>query len=499
MKIIDIGICTDNIDPKGIGRIRCVRYNDYVSEKEKAITYDTWSDRDPFVALPFLPSNINMIPEIGQAVKIINYDTGKETVNQEYMSGPFTTMYDFNSQTFSQQIENISYGIAIKHKPEIRKTTGQYINKKTENAFPKESDYAINGKFGSDILFTENGLQLRGGKLLSKDAASFENKKLLISYPLMSDVSSRIYLKKFPKKMTLTQIKKIQQITESKDLKYIVEYETDSLIAPTMVKLFIYSVLKPEGQVFKTNSFTENTPLILSALKLINVDNTDTTPTYIANVTSIADVYKEIRHTLFALHDTGLKELNTLYNQEDVHPFYFRPSLNFINLIPLNNTEKENKKTILNKISLSNSGPSSGLVWSLTSISPVVTKKEIVEDVLKSDQSSPEQSFAAITSDKMYFLSTDPNKTDLTIDFTSLNKYELTQEDYIKKIDPNTYSIVRGENLIRFLSAFYYAFYGHVHNINKPYVKDGYDPHKEMEKLFETLEDDILNKSIRIN
>ena len=46
MKIIDIGICVDNNDPKGIGRIRCVRYNDYVGEKEGALKYEKWDDKE---------------------------------------------------------------------------------------------------------------------------------------------------------------------------------------------------------------------------------------------------------------------------------------------------------------------------------------------------------------------------------------------------------------------------------------------------------------------
>ena len=71
MKIIDIGKCIDNVDPKGMGRIRVSRYNDLTAENEKAIDYEPWSDRDLFLALPFLPSNINFIPEIGQTVKII--------------------------------------------------------------------------------------------------------------------------------------------------------------------------------------------------------------------------------------------------------------------------------------------------------------------------------------------------------------------------------------------------------------------------------------------
>ncbi len=77
MKIIDIAICVDNVDPKGIGRIRCVGYNDYTGEKERAVNYVEWDDKDPFVALPFLPSNINYIPEVEQIVKVLRYNTEK--------------------------------------------------------------------------------------------------------------------------------------------------------------------------------------------------------------------------------------------------------------------------------------------------------------------------------------------------------------------------------------------------------------------------------------
>ena len=94
MKIIDIAICVDNIDPKGMGRIRCVRYNDYVGEKENSTKYEKWSQDDPFIASPFLPNNINFVPENGQSVKVLNYNTDNENINLEYVAGPFTTQFD---------------------------------------------------------------------------------------------------------------------------------------------------------------------------------------------------------------------------------------------------------------------------------------------------------------------------------------------------------------------------------------------------------------------
>ncbi len=89
MKIIEIGVCVDNIDPKGVGRIRFSRYSEITSDKELSVNYTKWDDNDPYVALPFLPVNINFIPELGQTVKIIVYNTNQKQLNQEYIAGPF--------------------------------------------------------------------------------------------------------------------------------------------------------------------------------------------------------------------------------------------------------------------------------------------------------------------------------------------------------------------------------------------------------------------------
>lgn len=500
MKIIDLGICVNNIDPKGIGRIRCIRYNDYVSEKENAVTYQEWDENDPFIALPFLPNNLNYIPSVGQVVKVINYNTDKETLNQEYIAGPFTTMYDFNSQTFTQQIQNTSYGVAIKQNPDIRKKSGEYIDKKSENAFAKETDLGLYGKYGSDIIFTENGVQIRGGKLQSKNSLSPQNKKKSIAYPLMANTSANLYLKKFPKKATLKYTPTTQVINDVANLKYIVEYEVDNLTTSTDVKFYVYRVNNPYGNTFRTDFFNEFSKLETAALKLINTDNTTTTPTHIISSVAIDDVDTVIRDFIFELRDNKLKGINKLYNDEDLHPFYYRPTLAFKNLTPSNPTEKTNKENILQNMTLTQDGQYAGLVWSITSISVVSRTISKLEEYFVVDQNSKEQSFSAIKADKIYLISTDTNETNKTIDFESLNKYELTQEDYIKRIDPNTFSAVRGENLVKILKAIVNVIFTHRHNINKSIQSQpDYIEGIELKKLIETLENDILNQSIKIN
>jgi hypothetical protein len=510
MKIIDIGKCIDNIDPLGIGRIRVSRYNDYTGQKEKAIDYEPWSDRDLFIANPFLPNNLNFIPEINQSVKIIQYNSEKDTVNVEYIAGPFTTMYDYNGQTFSQQVGNTTYGSSFKKKARIRNPQGEYINKKSENTFANEKDFAIYGKNGSDVLFTENGLQLRGGKLLSKDAASPTNKAIALDYPLMAKKSSRIYLKKFPKKMTLEETIVKNNVSENKDLRYIIEYDVNNLKNLTeentaIVNIYIYKVTPTLGNEFKTNYFTENTEVNMSFLKLIKTEDDNVTWSYRITVNNTNDIYREIRDKIFLIHDKGLTELNNQFQSDDVHPFFFRPTKEFLTRSFSGTTEqieRDNRQLILNNVNVLRIGPSSGLIWSKTKAKLEIKEVESIEKQIKIDKNSAEQTFSTIISDKLFLLSTDLNENESStpIIFDDLDKYEITQREYIEQIDPKTFSTVRGENLLRLLNKMIEVIFTHRHNPLMPISGQfDYDSGNELKELYKTIENDILNKSIRIN
>jgi len=499
MKIIDLGICIDNIDPKGIGRIRCIRYNDYVGEKEKSIKYTYWSATDPFVAIPFLPNNINMIPEIGQSVKIINYNTQKESVNQEYISGPFTSMYDYNSQQFSLQIEDTSYGVAVKNRPNIRNTTGEYI-RQTQNVFAKETDYGIYGKYGSYILFKENGLQLRGGKLKTKEASNAQERLKMLSVPLYTDNKiSKLSLKKFPKKGLIKKKEEINQSTTDAVLKTIVEYEINSLSTDNItISFFIYNVISSLGNTYKTSFFNSNVALVNSALKLINENNDNVSPTYTVTTNSLNYVPIIVRDTIYNIGQNGLSYLNGNYSTEDIHPFYFRPSQNFV-FLSGTDTQISKKNEILNKVIVNKIGPKHGLIWSKSESKQKSTETNKVVEYFDVDEFSNEQTFASLTSDKIYLISTDSNESNKKITFENLNKYELTQEDYIINIDKNTYSMVRGDNLLIFLNKLVEVLLKHEHNVVGPYVKNGFGAHDDLLELLKNLENDVLNTSIKIN
>lgn len=499
MRIIDIAICTDNLDPKGLNRIRVIRYSEYnVGEKDKRV-YTKWGDDDPYLASPFLPININLVPDVGQAVKLINYNPDKETLNTEYIAGPFTKQFDLASQSFNQQLRYTTYGTANKESVDLYNPNGNYVEPKSEGSFAKPHDYSISGKYGSDIIFSEDGVQIRGGKFVSKEAASKSARKKMTEYPLMSKKSSTLYLRKFAKKMVIEKSKNEIIETSVSDLKYIVEYDIDSFTNPSKVNFFIYKVLKNYGEITRTNYFNTSTPLPPEK-KLINVENDTTSPSLTIDVTGLSgrNIAQEIRNNIHKLHENSLKKINSLYPDDDLHPFYFRPTINFTNTICTTDITKTLKYDILTNVVVY-SYLESGLVWSNLKIKPPTRIVLKTVDKLKKIENSSEQTFGALTSDNIFLLSTDTNETEKIINFNDLDLYSLSQEDYVSKIEPNTYAIVRGENLIRLLQAIIKVLVTHRHNPTEPFVQNGYPDFEELTKLITTMENDILNKSIRLN
>jgi len=501
MKIIDVGVCLNNNDPQGIGRIRYRPYGQFKSEIEHSMEYEDWDENDQFIATPFLPPHINVIPQLRQSIKIIKYDTDKDTQNVEYIAGPYASPHDFGSETFTTQHKYTTYGgVIVKKRPAVRDSvTGEYVNKKSPGTLPKLTDNGLSGNYGSDVIFTENGVVIRGGKLMSKRVENKQQRQQLQDIPLLSDKVSKISLKKFPKMMELvTNTREERKLTVSK-VNYVIEYELDSLTNPTQLIFYVYKVRNGYGQKFDTDSFDETTNILTDEVKLINVDDTTTTPTAIFTGSSINALYSEARGFLTTIHKQGLNEINPKYPKEDIHPLYYRPTTAFRVARPLDATEETTKSNFLNAVKLIKSGPRWGLYFSSTSQDPPVKVTPVEVKEVKVVNQAAEQTFAATTSDNIYLLSTAANKGEKkAIDFNALDKYEYTQDNYLKDIDPNTYALVRGETLIRLITLMYKYLTEHKHNIvSLPIAEQQLKA--ELEQMINTMEQSLVNQSIRIN
>lgn len=502
MKIIDIGKCIDNRDPRGFGRIRVGDIDELDSTRSKAFINSNkskissgwveWSNDDPFVYNPFLPNHINIIPKIGQAVKLIRYDNEKELQNQEYVAGPFTTPHNYGGQVVDQQITETTFGQRSVKTPDIKsfttnkKTFGDdgFLRAESVGSLPRIEDVAISGNYGSDIILTEHGVQLRAGKLIDKDTAKGTKKDELSSYPMFSKKHAKLSLKKFPETLTLGVREIIDNSVARTDIKHLFEYELDNPTSPTELTYYIYSIKQSFGEKYKTDVFGVDTDLDGNTSSLIYTETV-----IIESGNRIQEAYILIRDFISRMDREKLRIIDASLPEAYAHPFYFRPKKSF--------RLTENSSPFLEKVSYYDR-VTYGLVFSSTSLNvpqiPKVKKESYPKKI-----SDVDQTFAAITADNIIYLSqTNPGVDGKQIDFLSLNKYEYTQEDYIQRILPNTFATVRGEKLIEILELMTVILLNHKHGIltEPKYFKSAIDT---LKKLIERAKQDMLNNSIRIN
>lgn len=482
MKIIDIGICIDNVDPKGVGRIRYRPYDLYVSELESSIKYEKWDENDPFIAIPFLPLVINMIPQIRQSVKLLKYDTEKSTQNVEYVSGPYSSPHDNLSETFLSQHKNTTYGgNSVKDLPDV--INKKYIDK-TKDTQPKNNDYGIQGNYGADIIFTENGLIFRGGKLINKTTKNKQLKDLITKIPVISQKISSIFLKKFPKTKKFIKTETTVETPKVSTVKYLIEYDIDNFITPTKLSVSLYK-LKTK---FRSDEFNLLTKLGLSDVILIGTIDVD--------ITSYSSAGSELRMILYNFSQYGTTVFSTTSLTLDIFPFYFRPSERVI----LNNENSQEKNIFLESITINNSDSGFSLIFSKNNPNPPTTISSITEKNFSVINEDEEQTFGAVVTDKLFLLSTDVGspKDKPSVNFKKLNKYELTQEDYLSEIEPYTYSLVRGEVLVDLLKLITEMLFNHVHNLNDSAIYNQGVEEKIKEHI-KNLKKDLINTSIKIN
>lgn len=513
MKIIDIGTVIDNKDPKGIGRIRYISYDTTISAQQSIYKGPEWDKKDPFVALPFLPFHINIIPEKNSAVKIIKHIAEKDgLVNQEYIPGPFTTPHDFKSQTFSDQLTYTSYGVASIPKEDIKNFSNaskssedNYVDKNSVGTISRIGDVAFNGNYGADLLLTENGAQLRAGKFVTKETKSQSIQKKLKTFPYRGKKEAKLLLKKFPYTAILEKEKTSTSAISVSDLSHILEYDIDSFSSPTEVILNLYKIKAPDGDKYKTNTFNYETNQISGNTTLVY------TTTY--NVDSIEEASALVTDFISNVDCQKLNIISTELTDEYAHPFYFRPVVEPDSLLKRETntiTEIDNKKAFLEGIEISNR-KNHGLLFSKDDPEPPITAIDKIKEVVKNkdlvtdsdgkvlSEEYNEQAIGALISDKFYLLSSETNGIkEKYVDFSKLSKYELDQNDYLGKIEPNTFATVRGEKLIEILDLMIDMLLNHVHGmITEP--KWPQELKDKIRELKNAMNDDMVNKSIRIN
>ena len=498
-QIIFPGRVIDNQDKQNLGRLRVYPESQDVDAMKKSVDNisekDKWTENDPFLYLPLLPTFINQVPLIGEYVHIIKYDKKYEFRNQFYIAGPISSPMKIAFENYTDAKKFLAFGDRFKEDVAIKDSDGNYVNKKIKGVFPEPEDVSFQGRGPSDLVIKGNEILMRAGTTNSLKPGVLPSSNPNRGFLQISNFTNTT-IKGKESKTRRTQI-------QSKYLSKLVEW----------------TIINPENQ---SNSFTGNISIYnLSGTSLTtdkiyvdtNVKNSIlllkfdfTSLTFDEAVTLINQVIRGVNNGFINI--TGYPTYTFPENTQ--FPFYFRPStLTYKNLIDFSGTsvtnsviEQQNISLFMTNVKLLDSSTNGGyaLVWTKDKIGPGIDF--ITEKVQNNTTNNTPQSIATLGSQKIFLLSQDMViKSKGKISFEE-NIYGITQNEYDTIIVNKTDPMVRGEQLMELINLIVKFLVSHVHGYHglAPVQTgvDGTTVNDILQKLLDAP-NNILNQNIRIN
>jgi hypothetical protein len=518
-QIIYPGVVVDNEDPLMLGRIRVYPENQNVQDTNQSVEgFDEnsqnpekngpWSSLDPFIFLPLLPYYINVVPNVDEYVHIIYSNPSQTTLpNKFYIQGPFSSPTTTPHENFQSAKTQLTAGVRNKPFQNLKDPkTKRYKNQKNSGVYPEPTDNAIVGRGTADIIVKRDTTLLRAGKNKTYRRGQI---------PDVDNKRSFLQLSKYEtKKEYGTPKEKIRLETQDKPV----------------VRLIEYDIINPENT---QNAFTGT--IYLYGLKPLSTTNTNTLDfrTDLSNATTQfiafqnfqaktkAEVITLINQFIKGVFSGRLNNINGTNvdsnNGRDValigrFPFYFRPTLRLTNLLnnfgsdPSSSSVEQitNISTILQGVKLFDTKPTPGygLVYdeSGKSQAPIKPNKQTIipETISQIDET------VAILGGKTLFLlsheSTIPNKTPITLGDETV--YGIDINTITDIIEPNTSSMVRGEELLELLNLIVRFLISHTHAYpgmpSVPVANDGTKADDILQAILNAHQT-ILNSNIKLN
>lgn len=511
-KIIWPGTVIANNDIMGLNRIRVrqqtKRFFDFVKSTPKEYWNDDqsdlqekywWTSVDPFVALPLLPFFINQTPKVGEYVNLIFSNLDYTTENVYYVQGMFSSPMNSSyenangSQTYTAQGPRISPTLALK------KPNGEYYQEKSAGVFPEPGENAILGRGSADLVVRENSVVMRAGKTTNLNRNEYPAANPNRAFSELSFFNTtRTQLP--PEEKTVIQ-------TQNLFVSNLVEWEIlnpENQFNNFNIQISLYNLSEQKANEFGSSGFSVDTVVL----------STDKSLTYMVNYSNKTS---EETISLINLFIKGVNE--GVLNMPDYEiitlgvpplksqfPFFFRPSPNTWKWISQqsdsSSPEYLNVSNIFNNIKLNLSSKYFGaaLVSSKDKLGPVLNV--ITQSFDRFTEEPVDITYNIQGADKLVLLShqtaiSNRGKIDLSSTITGI-----TQEFLVNEVVPKTDAMVRGDQLMSFLSLMVNFLLNHYHAFPglppRPTSTDGTTAELIIQEL-RNAPNTILNQNIRIN
>jgi hypothetical protein len=503
------GICLDNKDPLMLGRIRMAPVDEnFEQRKASANGFDEdgtidgngpWSDKDPFIYLPFLPYFINQVPKINEHVIAFYFDkkirSGK---NKFYMIGPFSSPTTIKYEDYRSSRTNLSSGSQNKKFQNVKDGTGQYKDQEKKGVFTEPSDVTINGRDTADLIIKEKEILLRAGKHLEAQSNEIpfpNNNRAFLQMSLFDKVTTE----KDP-------VEAQRQISNVEPIKYLIEYQCSTINTSSNVftgMVIIYGL--DNSPSTQTDFFDWETEL-----------DTGYRIVYTKTLTQLTldNFAKEINNVIRSLQKTPSVLFNdsSFWDNNSQFPFFYRPDATIRNTLTnfldnFNPTSLENMAKLTSQIKIDTTSLTSGYgLVSNRDNSPRKKYRTVSESYTEQETEIINNTTSILGSDTIYLLSHKSDPVDPArqkkIDLTG-TIYGISANTVYDQIYPNTMSTVRGEPLLELLQLIVDFLITHDHpypmlpptQISNVTNISTQDILKKMNEAYEK----VLNSNIRIN
>jgi len=508
----------DSEDPAMLGRIRAVLTS---NEEQAAITKgvnfnpdkEKWTSKDPFVYIPILPFFLSQTPKKQELINVIIQNKLYPLENKWYIQGPFSSPVLTFLEVSSSAQAKLAYGDRIIQANNIRDDNGNY-KLGTEGIYVKPGDVGIMGRGTSDLIFKENEVILRAGKVNSINPPTFptinknrgflqlsyfnQNKELKETIEKTNVVEKPLKIKK----LIIWNISNLENINLNED-------DTIGIFNGTVG---LYNLIPSEKTTTKTFE--------LDSINDLEVGKDFTGPIEEINFTELTfnKTILIINNFIDSLFTRSIKYDNYPVRDEnnfkDGFPFAVIPSKTTYMSGAFNYTpttaeqifKKRNYNAIFDQIKIDNNYNGFFIVSSNNSNLPEYGTPSSLEknDVKIYDWKTNPKSYGILGSQKIYLLSQDSKSSRGFIDLQN-TIYGIEPENFLSgenAIDSKTFSTVRGEALVSLLSKIVSYLVSHVHNpVEKPdTVATGNGVTVEqLQKAINEANELILNQNIRIN